>query len=1433
MRLADLETRLQSLDGTGRWVLAGGELGIPAAQDLFEKNLPGGTLVLEAARGEPGTLGASGKLTLPGVGSGMPLPASVDFSADRAAGAVTGIEILVDLDVWKLATAALDADMSFLAATKLDALRYVLSARPGPDGGGVESGLGLQGDLGFEIDGRSETLTLTAEAPEEVPGSIGGRPNWCLEADVDLSLVELGDLAAAIATGVKAEEFQLPSELLSGGPKLRHIRLIGNPTDGLVAAFADIEIFDEWQVVGEKCELREGHVAFTVVSPATDPQLSATVYATLVLGGVGLSASVSVPELDIEAWLAGPVSAADLFKTYLPAAAIPLELNYASLAAAKQDETWAWSVRFGVGAGGPGGWKLPGGISLTDLEVAIEDAGGGPSAAARAMLALGDAAQVLLGGSFDAATETWALAGNAVGEIKAGEALAALGKEFDVELPAPLAKLDLTTIDLSLESGKATRFEFECDGDFPLAGTKASFTTKLGLSFETDPTSGQSRYSLTPSATLKLSLRDETPGSPAETMDFEVTFAKTASDTRFTAKWEDSAPLSLARVLGALHVDVAAVPAGLLPAVKKVSFGYDITQDTLVLAIETAETGSVWCLTTPPGGKATMAALVKAKTAFRLSEVPIVGPQVPPADDVALEAVELLLCSGPLSGTDVGKLNEFVPSSGLPTFPPGGLKEATALLTVSYLFGGVAQKPLALPLAGGTQAPTASTSTPALPPPATKPSAAVEPAPAGPPTAWLKPQRTFGPLTLERVGASYAEGDLWLLLDGGVSAGGLSLGLDGLGVGFPLSSEGPWWPRVKLRGIGVGYSAPPLEIAGALLFVTPKPPVKFEVAGLLSAGTGDFTMSAVGAYAETETGPSMFALGGITGDLGGPPAAFVTGLAAGFGYQSALRLPHQDEVGAFPLVVALADPGAFARKDPLDVLTEIVEAPNPWISWQPGSLWLAAGVQFSSFDLVSTTAILVAELGTDLTIALLGRSTATFPRGASAADTYAKVVLDLEAVFRPDEGSFEAAALLAPGSFVIDPACALTGGFAFSLWYGPSKHAGDFVVTLGGYHPAFSPPAWYPREPRLGFSWSVRDELTISGAAYFALTPSAVMAGGALDVAYHAGHLKAWLRAYADALIWFKPFSFDLEIGISVGVSYTLTVLGVSKTLSAELGAELHLWGPPTAGEVTIHWWVISFSVSFGEGEPHKREALKWAEFEELLPPPREAIQVTPVAEVRAPSEGDWIAAAHGFAFKTTVAMPATELRGGSAGAHSEKAEGKLSIQPMQAPGVSAVHTVKVTRAGKEIELGDWKLTPVTRDVPKALWGEGDGGQLEDGEKQLVPGQLLGYTVTAPPPKSGGGPEAVEDPAAMAADPLAQGGLPIAPGDAATGPVAHADDGSIATIAGAIGERESAREALLAGLAELGRTKLPDDSLKGFAAKAGHTFSDPPLVVSS
>ena len=40
----------------------------------------------------------------------------------------------------------------------------------------------------------------------------------------------------------------------------------------------------------------------------------------------------------------------------------------------------------------------------------------------------------------------------------------------------------------------------------------------------------------------------------------------------------------------------------------------------------------------------------------------------------------------------------------------------------------------------------------------------------------------------------------------------------------------------------------------------------------------------------------------------------------------------------------------------------------------------------------------------------------------------------------------------------------------------------------------------------------------------------------------------------------------SLGIGISIGVSYKLDLLFTSVTVTAELGATVNLWGPPTGG---------------------------------------------------------------------------------------------------------------------------------------------------------------------------------------------------------------------------------------------------------------------------
>ena len=97
--------------------------------------------------------------------------------------------------------------------------------------------------------------------------------------------------------------------------------------------------------------------------------------------------------------------------------------------------------------------------------------------------------------------------------------------------------------------------------------------------------------------------------------------------------------------------------------------------------------------------------------------------------------------------------------------------------------------------------------------------------------------------------------------------------------------------------------------------------------------------------------------------------------------------------------------------------------------------------------------------------------------------------------------------------------------------------------------------------------------MRISGELYFALDPSCLMAGGKLSAVYDGGWVKAWFIAYADFLIAWKPFHYDIAMGVSIGVSVTLGVdlLGDLLFLHVRARGGSALWGPPFAGTARDH----------------------------------------------------------------------------------------------------------------------------------------------------------------------------------------------------------------------------------------------------------------------
>jgi hypothetical protein len=1429
-----LRQRLAALPGT--FSITGEELGVTAAENLFTTCLPDGTLELAFATARPDALSVAGQITLPGVGSGGPLSAMATFTSDSAN--ISGVEFTVTLDTWQLATTYLTLDLTALRTLHCSAARLILSADP--DGSG---GIGVEVDLPVPASGGSRTLTLRGFEPPPGPAGPASAANWELDAAFDgVTLADLADLAK-LAPGLQASDFDLSALGVLDDLALNVLRVVYDPwTRTVMGLDINVTVKRDWPLVAGKCELTDIRVGFSIGLPLIAPTVDVWLSGTVLIGGVPVAASISYPELAISAELQEPVPATAIFGQYLPAAAVDMDVEQASLWV--DAGTRGWEVSFGVDSGSTGGWRLTDGVTLTDVSVTVSGTGTAtPSATCGARFDAGGA-PVLLGGSYSGGA--WSLTGNTVdpGGLDAGRFIGQLGAGLGVHVPAPIAEMTLTEVDLAIATGPS--FAFTCIGDFPLAGTPAGFVVHIDV--------GGTPFSAAATGELTLTVQ---VGGVAQPMRFGITFEQDTTKSTFTASWTDSPGVPLAALLDLLGVNVSELPGGLLPTLTEMTFGYDTNGPSLVLGVGTQDTVSVWGVTGASPWRLYAGAL-QVGTEFRLSELPLIGHELGPSEDLGLDGVSLRFASAAVPPATAAALNLLIPAqpppgvTALPSFPMGGIVEGLALELV-YDVGGTPQPPLTLSLgqapapqiaaaAGGEAAPAGS-------------EAAAGPSASGPPTAWLALQRSFGPLALERAGVSYSGGTLWLLLDGAISAGGLALSLDGAGVGFDLDASGGFPGRFRIDGLGLTYDEPPIALAGALLFVPASGNIDFEVAGLATVETPPFSLSVAGAYARVAGQPSMFVFGAAGAEFGGPPCFFVTGLGGGFGFNSSLRIPGQDEVAQFPLVVGLADPQGFAKRPALSVLTDLTGGDQPWVSWEPGSLWLAAGLKFTSFELVTTTAVLIGELGQELVLALVGTSEATFPQLAGEGPTYARVILDLEAVYRPSQGEFIASAVLANGSYVLDPACALTGGFAFAIWFEPSPHAGDFVVTLGGYHPAFQPPAWYPSEPRLGFSWSLSDHLSISGGAYFALTPSAVMAGGALDVSFHSGDLRAWLTAYADMLIRWKPFQYQADIGVRVGASYELDLLFCTKTVSVELGADLSIWGPPTGGTARVHWWVISFTIDFGPGPPDDATPLNWSEFQTLLPAPEHALLATPVSGVvpastatpsttsggvhatpREPEPQPWIVSAYGFTFRTSTVVPASSARGGATGTATPHVVtgGPLAILPMQTSQHTSTHTVTVTLGGGELDVSDWTFEPVRRGVPTALWGTGDPTRLAPADGQLIADQVTGFTVSVPAPApTEPSPGPIADPADFESDPLPSGRLPITPRDEPTGPPADQDAGSIATIGAQIANH-AGRDALYRQLLDLGvaTAALRDDPMTGFAPLAGHTFEDPPLVLT-
>lgn len=1131
------------------------------------------------------------------------------------------------------------------------------------------------------------------------------------------------------------------------------------------------------------------------------------VFSTLSLHGIAYHVDFQYPNLVINGWLdpATPVKINDFLGSFgIPTTGIPdtLEITQISLLVDFKLSSYALSVVISDSTG----WNL-GPITLQSIAFNIGYTSGNAYGSINAFITIAETDLQLTAGYDN--DKGWYFQGGTVQDsgIEMGKFIAQIGSGFGITVPTSIANMTIDDLSFAYET-KTGNFSF--DMAVHLQIQEVPVTILPSISIVNTGTPQTPKYTSTYAGTIEI-------GS----LEFLLLFNTQDETDLFMAVYShkgDQEAVNLYDLVQSISPGLAKIiPSSLAIDLKDVIFAY--------YNITTGQT---------PAKKWTIAMDLSAT--FNLSDIPLIGEVLPADQSVGFKNLKVQYSNNAFTGPEAVRINDLLTTYAPDAQPLQAEGFPSGVNAVAEMQFGTVTSTLGLDMTGNaSQGPQPMPQTQA---PATQRFSNAK---------WFSLQRAIGPIYFSRVGVDFTNGTLFFLLDANFEIAGLKLSLMGAGFGSPLTK---FDLQFTLSGIGIEYSAPGIDIGGGLLVVDPPTTegVSFQFDGDVIIKVGKLGIAAIGSYAQFTNGqPSLFVYANVELPIGPIPEFFITGLGAGFGYNRDVIIPTMDEVLDFPLI-------AISNRDPkmptdMGSVLAIMEGQKAgpsgktkkWISPRLGQYWLAFGIQFNTYMILQSNAMIVAKFGEELELALIGISKMQLPQVGS--NPYVFVELMLVVDWKPSEGFFGLSAQLSKNSFVIDPNCHLTGGFAFFIWYsGPN--AGQFVVTLGGYHPQFQVPAFYPKVPRLGINWQISSLLSITGNAYFALTPSAVMAGGGLSMNFHDGDLKAWFTAQANMLITFNPFYFVVDISLSVGVSYKLNLLFTTVNISVSLGASLKLWGPGVGGSVYVDFYIFGFTIGFGDSlKGVDNTPQNWDTFQSLLPAGKEnTININTGLKSQL-SDGTPVVRANNFAFTTSSVIPAQKLTYSSASGSSQlnTTDFDVNIRPMNQKKVSSTHNVQITRQGSNqpMDLSTWELQPTLRDMPSALWG----APLTDSKGKFminpsvpsadtVPQAPAGINVAAPPPALGASPGPVEAVKLSVEAVTPDGTLPVvaSPSAASTLQPAPANN-TVAQIALLMGGVKTQRDGIYTSLASAGLFSGWNGSLSHLADTAGKLFTDQPLKI--
>lgn len=139
---------------------------------------------------------------------------------------------------------------------------------------------------------------------------------------------------------------------------------------------------------------------------------------------------------------------------------------------------------------------------------------------------------------------------------------------------------------------------------------------------------------------------------------------------------------------------------------------------------------------------------------------------------------------------------------------------------------------------------------------------------------------------------------------------------------------------------------------------------------------------------------------------------------------------------------------------------------------------------------------------------------------------------------------------------------AVTGQMALRANFGAQPM---FLLSVGGFHPAFQAPAGFPSVERVALTLAKKDkdvEVRLQMSAYFALTSNTIQFGSHLDLYAHLGIFEVIGVLGFDALFQFPPLGLTASFEAMVVVKANGVVLmGIHLQVNLTGPSPWHVWG--------------------------------------------------------------------------------------------------------------------------------------------------------------------------------------------------------------------------------------------------------------------------------